>query len=97
MKYAPTPWIVTDGFIIKDADSLGVAAIDGDCATKQDLANAAFIVQAVNSHDELVAALKEMVNHSSCRCGGWDGHGIVPQPCDICEIAATALKKATGE
>ena len=46
---------------------------------------------------ELVKALRGMIEHSSCRCGGFDGREIIPQPCDICEAGQAVLAKIKTE
>jgi hypothetical protein len=62
MKHTPTPWnaeqdrVYSDGRWIASTDCIGA---DTNTETYQ---NAAFIVRAVNSHDELVEALKNITN-----------------------------------
>ena len=33
----------------------------------------------------LLDALKKMISHASCACGGFSGGEFVAQPCNICE------------
>jgi hypothetical protein len=67
MKHTPTPWTTLfDGDEVQIGDSSGnFVAMTLPCessgATERDYANAAHIVKCVNAHDELVAALKTMV------------------------------------
>lgn len=62
-EHTPTPWVqfAFDG----KCDAIMPAGRDGDICTFRDApsdADAAFIVNAVNSHDALVKALEDMVN-----------------------------------
>ena len=66
-KHTPTPWHVVAGTLIKDElmpfdrderDTALIATADGDPTDVRAAANAAFIVRAVNSHEQLVAALR---------------------------------------
>jgi hypothetical protein len=69
MNHTPTPWIIDENEptrIIGHGDKYGnesllVAEICCGPSDERDTANAAFIVQAINSHDRLVEALREMV------------------------------------
>jgi len=59
-KHTPTPWTVQQsdhvgGLLIKPVPGQVVAQCDEGSEME---ANAAFIVRAVNAHDDLVAALK---------------------------------------
>jgi hypothetical protein len=69
MTHTPTPWVAlptafNEGFTISAQPSPVLRgftkqiAFVGDKADEETKANAAFIVKAVNAHDELVAALK---------------------------------------
>ncbi len=91
-----TPWtyhIGEDYFTIYNSKDEEV--LTSPCSPDADAPLIESIVQAVNSHDKLVAALIGMIEHSSCRCGGFDGREIVPQPCDICKAAQTAITNVT--
>ena len=60
-EHTPTPWKIDDnnslplGVIADNADGDGIAEIGK--RNSENLANASFIVRAVNSHDALVAAV----------------------------------------
>lgn len=57
-KHTPLPWEIEDGIMF---ESMVVGPQEGpkrDILFQGDLANARFICRAVNSHDELVDALK---------------------------------------
>lgn len=55
------PWIITpDGD--RGICEVFVSGNDGRNITAEDRANAAFIVRAVNTHEDLLAGLKEMVS-----------------------------------
>ena len=65
-KRMQTPWHVEDDIAlgIKGADDkLGVAFANRG-QYDIDAANAAFIVHAVNSHEQLVAALRDNINYA---------------------------------
>jgi hypothetical protein len=72
-KHTPTPWIVTNGVQIwRDGHSslaspricsLANAAQPVEQLTAEEMAaNAAFIVRAVNAHEELVAAARALLD-----------------------------------
>ena len=52
-EHTPTPWEIQNH---EDSLYIGPAIIEGN--DSEDLANAAFIVKCVNSHEELVSKLK---------------------------------------
>lgn len=56
-KHAPTPWQWIDTGILTDAQGDEV-----DTCCLYDEADAAFIIRAVNAHDELVAALHGLLH-----------------------------------
>ena len=61
MEHTPTDWQTHGGEFIRDGDGRALAycqSASGKRSVKEVHANAAFIVQAVNSHDTLVDALK---------------------------------------
>ena len=53
-------------------------------------ANARFIVRAVNAHDELVAALRGLMDFMQDESGEMDAF-------TVCEVAANAIAKAEGK
>lgn len=67
MNHTPTPWEVNGALIVKDC--YGKVIADTDVAmdhppkryvpTEEQKANAAFIVRAVNAHDELLELVKQ--------------------------------------
>jgi hypothetical protein len=67
--HTKTPWRVHDEFILAGGEGRGgkVIAMNHDRihyeAESDNLANAAFIVRAVNAHDALVAACEELCFH----------------------------------
>lgn len=89
-SHTPTPWIVSggreeDGRMVKigtgEKGWLGVAAAFGDTPEEAE-ANAAFIVKAVNAHDDLIHALKMAI--------AWmKNQGI---NMDLCHAALNPLK-----
>ena len=92
-EHTPTPWFVIQGSIYAtpNSESTRLAKMDrtdpGTCPVERD-ANAHFIVQAVNSHDELVhaasMALKDQYGES------------IPDGWDVAEGLRAALAKAEG-
>lgn len=54
-QHTPTPWYVYAGG--------GIRTMDEEYVPLFQAANAAFIVRAVNAHDDLVAALTRIANH----------------------------------
>lgn len=62
-KHTPTPWEILEDKLcidIKGLDGLFICAL-ADRHYDQDKANAQFIVKAVNSHDEMVNALGDVL------------------------------------
>lgn len=73
MSHTPTPWYTTKKFeittISKENDmSRGMMIPHADVFGDNREEDAAFIVQACNAHEELVAALKDLLNLDE-RCG----------------------------
>lgn len=112
MNHTPTPWVLDvsrvddDGAVppvILDRTGMLIAMLgymDGKDARNCDT-NAAFIVRAVNAHDELVAAAKEALDYIAAAIAGADM--TYPQPNELYEggvveyhTLATALAKAEG-
>ena len=66
IKHTPTPWRIgrngTDYCVFAGEDGLVADCDTSDdaCGNKTDIANAAFIVRACNSHQALVDALKDL-------------------------------------
>jgi hypothetical protein len=67
LKHTPTPWRVVNGSLIKDElmpfdrderDTVLIATTAGNAPAALAEANAAFIVRACNSHEQLAAALR---------------------------------------
>lgn len=56
--HTPTPWHHTGKATLRGADGDYIATLENN---GRRAGNAAFIVRAVNAHDELVAALKEAI------------------------------------
>lgn len=74
-KHAPTPYHVYDGSNIRDANNRQVATVSGPhpvgdikgslAAHERDHATAAFLVHAANHHEELRAALADLLSKPS--------------------------------
>lgn len=59
MTHTATPWLYRDSPYVFDSNKNCIAITDTDNASKERIeANAAFIVKAVNAHDELVEACR---------------------------------------
>lgn len=66
LKHTPTPWSLgrQDDYSVKRVIETAndyIASCDGSESEDVDEANAAFIVLAVNNHDNLVATLKALI------------------------------------
>ena len=87
-QYTPTPWAVADGpeiYSVPAYRSVAMALADGN-----EDANAAFIVRACNSFDDLVAALSFNVSICANTC-----HQVDRQTAgEMYEMARAALAKA---
>jgi hypothetical protein len=105
MKHTPTPWN-TDGERAEPAewpmdqiivmDGSGGCICEVDCHTdwQTTKANAAFIVHACNCHDELVAALMNMVTHYAPMVSDLSGNS---QTDAILRDAVAALARVEGQ
>ena len=82
-KHTPTPWksnsmeIFTDAGKTSKRIAFATGYAQGDQNTLDEIrANAAFIVKAVNMHDELVEALQEWLDEADRlgigKCKGWE-------------------------
>ena len=88
----PGPWRVEDGTIM--AGSLEVAALcdDFDWFTPNHEANASHIVHCVNTYDEIVGALEDVI----AEFGSFDPYMHTPASAAAMERARAALAKAKG-
>jgi hypothetical protein len=85
--HTPTPWFSDKGAVWDSQDLLRrllIAECIGDSRANAK-ADAAFIVRAVNVHDDLVAALREIANGAD---------GPIEARCEMRKIASAALAKA---
>lgn len=111
-EHTPTPWKLNkalDGeHVVYDPQTqYGIAYThsgDGKGAHIEDedtrLANAAFIVRAVNAHDALVKALEDSRHFLSIitpYLDGTQGSDLVPRIAANVEAAQAALRQANGE
>jgi len=97
MNHTPTPWDLRSRSItVKDNGEDIVAEANGGLSGTigEAVANAAFIVQACNSHAALVAAAEKFLD--LCPRMNEDDP-VAPALFDACEQALAALKLATGE
>jgi hypothetical protein len=76
VPHTPVPWYATDDGRIIDGDGMVIA---DECGIWED-ADIGLIVQAVNAHDDLLAALQRYVDHFG----------------DPLQCAREAIRKATG-
>ena len=100
MKHTPTPWRADSGPelsahigpYVYGPDNVPVAYVDyqhvGDGALSNE--NAAFIVRACNAHDDLVAAVEELLEHLADNDPELSGS-------PLCGMARAALAKAKSE
>ena len=102
MKHTPLPWAINQWRNITDTESnmISVCGVSMPTARVPDdhigYANAAFIVQAVNSHDDLVAALEMLLPRFISVCPDVDGN---TDKADLKRIdkCRAVLKLAKGE
>lgn len=96
-KHSPLPWKCTRECIIDNANA-PVAECDAlALSQRMDEANAAFIVRAVNAHDELIAALERIAAFddvmASNHLAQTGSYAQFDEPASV-EIARAALAKA---
>lgn len=67
MSHTPTPWVHDrqSDCILDNGGNVIVSPYESEHNIDNDTANAAFIVKAVNAHDDLVAALKALTGHKA--------------------------------
>jgi hypothetical protein len=73
-KHTPTPWHTykqTVGYAVDAYDRETSHTGQIRIVSKTSEANAEHIVRCVNSHDELVAALREIAHSAECNGGGF--------------------------
>lgn len=85
-QHTPTPWFTTGGDLIQAKDA-GCALLRMMSASQEKEANAAFIVKAVNNHEELLSILSELI----------DLRGQINYDSVIWNEAIEAVNKAKGE
>jgi hypothetical protein len=75
-KATPRPWRVVEGNLIFGADysEVGDTCVSADGYDTQ-MANAALIVKAVNLHDRLVEALRDVIEQTGAEPCWYDHHG----------------------
>jgi len=96
MKHTPTPWKINALFNIAGANDrpVGTTGSNGlEGWYEENIDNAKFIVKAVNCHDDLVEAIKEIVGF--CYPNGlFRGESNMAGIIDIACMAKEALEKA---
>lgn len=100
-EHTPTPWQTKEGHsvvsILSDT-GIRIATTDGTPYYKSvgelDKANAAFIVKAVNSHDDLVAALQALRMTEESIVSSQGNTITLRIPLAAIQQAAAALRKA---
>lgn len=101
-KHTPTPWEVGDtgdgwniSATLADANGVRIHRV----ARKLDSeADAAYIVRAVNAHEQLVEALRDVLSVARNRIQGGDVEKrSMREQIDICNAAAAALRAAGVE
>ncbi len=91
-KHIPTPWKNNGGQIEGPGGYPNIVAHVGivNEQTELDTANAAFIVRAVNAHEEMLVLIKKL----------WEDHQIIEPHhqigCDLCVHSAKIISKAEG-
>jgi hypothetical protein len=95
MKHTSTPWRIereTSNIIAGiDNKEIRVLTVNGAVDDEKiDLANAAFIVRAVNAHGELVQALREIESMAE------DNRYNIESHAEIKQVASRAIDKAEG-
>ena len=85
MNHTPTPWKIIPlhesevgsphllEIGVKDYNGRVLASVDS--GTDEDNANAAYIVQAVNSHEDMVEALEDLIRHNEALNEAFYGQG----------------------
>lgn len=46
---------------------------------------------------DAIKICEKMLDECSCRCGGFDGEGVCPQPCDRCNAIKDVIKRIKGQ
>ena len=95
MEHFPLPWRHENGLVKAVSHGKWFTVVRGGSKFTPDgvKANAAFIVRACNSHDELVAALESMMPERI----GYDQSMSIDMYLNAVDKARAALAKAKGE
>ena len=95
-QHTPTPWHQVDntGALVIDLNGNVMAhcAVQDELPMTERQANAAFIVRAVNSHEELIEALKEVTEWLAASCTTSDGAQT-----EAIKQANSAIARAEGK
>lgn len=86
-SYTPTPWKLEGNWIVSGFFGVHELPASNEGSQAEHLANAAFIVRAVNSHEEMLAILKTILTMID-KTQGADRLGI---------LIAQAIAKAEGK
>lgn len=100
--HTPTPWHVVNGNQIKDElmpfdrderDTVLIATTGPRAESELAKSNAAFIVRAVNSHEQLVTALRDLFDSykrlaDSGDCGNWSVEDLDEGKAALAALAA---------
>jgi hypothetical protein len=97
-KHTPTPWETADAYgpieggqsIKAVCDNYLICSTTGYYGRDGAIANAAFIVRAVNSHEQLVAALKRCLARIKAECAD-------PEDIDDVAFAESVLTAVEGK
>ncbi len=105
MAHTPTPYKLSTDCLFNEyqilaKDNQNVCRIPNNRELHEATSNAAFIVQACNSHDALLSALQDLIDpddcsldhHGHCQAHGWLKDGLCPQ-----FRAKAAIALARGE
>ena len=107
IPHTATPWVMEEqwtGLVLKPAEGNRHTIVKIHGTRGQDLADALFVYDAANAHDELVAALKSFStlgpDGSRCFCfqsefAAWAPRGATHMP--SCNQANAVLARARGE
>ena len=93
-KRTPLPWSRSDyreDIVDSDGELLATTYSMDDGGDDAAAANAAFIVRAVNSHEQLVSALRASNEAILSACSNLTGWG------DVAEIVASRLREVLAE
>lgn len=97
-KHTPTPWHTQRGSIVGNGEQVAIVGNEGQVLiSDRNIADAAFIVRACNTHDELADAISDYKNAKEAYNARDCSNRLFDAMCFAYDRMIAALAKARGE